>query len=133
MNSESAEDYNKSIYVCLYQTLFNAGIKDLYIRDYKWKFGSKFFQTAEAHGFLKQEKKIKILLRACVEVILKENMGYAHWLRVGKGANDPQKQRGDNKAWRRDIDYEYHLHYWEAERGQEFASIVVHNDMSIPE
>lgn len=35
---------------------------------------------------------------------------------------------------RRDIDDEYHLHYWQCRNGAvEIASIVVHNDFSIPE
>jgi hypothetical protein len=53
---------------------------------------------------------------------------------MGKGGNEPQQKRGQDKAWRRDIDYEYHLHYWECDDGSvEFASVVTHNDFSIPE
>jgi hypothetical protein len=49
---------------------------------------------------------------------------------MGKGGNEPQHKRG--QAWRRDIDYEYH--YWECDDGSvEFASVVTHNDFSIPE
>jgi hypothetical protein len=42
--------------------------------------------------------------------------------------------RGSDKAQRRDIDYEFHLHYWEiANDVIELASVVHHNDFSIPE
>jgi hypothetical protein len=42
--------------------------------------------------------------------------------------------RGRDKAQRRDIDYEFHLHYWECANGTiELASVVHHNDFSIPE
>ncbi|MEH2412703.1 hypothetical protein [Nostoc sp.] len=100
-----------------------------------WLFGSRFLKSLKYLGFLDEPIKTKMLLRTCAEIILKENMGDTHWLRTGKGANNPQKKRKKDgaKAWRRDIDHEYHLHYWEIERGIEFASVVVHNDLKIPE
>jgi hypothetical protein len=100
-----------------------------------WSFGHRFLKTAKNLNFLDDEIKIKILLRACAETILEENLSATHWLRTGKGANNPQKKRKKDKAgaWRRDIDREYHLHYWQTSSGPEFASVVVHNDMSIPE
>jgi hypothetical protein len=66
---------------------------------------------------------------------LGENLSDTHWLRTGKGANNPQKKRRKDKAepWRRDIDRDYHLHYWKTANGTEFASVVVHDDMTIPE
>jgi hypothetical protein len=76
------------------------------------------------------------LLRAIVETIDGENMRAVHALRTGSGGNDPQRRRrrDDAKAWRRDVDNEYHLHYWELEDGSvELASVGVHNDFSIPE
>lgn len=99
-----------------------------------WLFGSCFLKSLKDLGFLDEPIKIKMLLRTCAEIILKQNMGGTHSLRTGKGANNPQKKRKKDgaKAWRRDIDYEYHLHYWETERGIEFASVVVHNNMKIP-
>ncbi|NLS75624.1 MAG: hypothetical protein GXY76_00045 [Chloroflexi bacterium] len=75
-------------------------------------------------------------LRAIVETIEKENLAAAHALRTGMGGGDPQLIRtGDlAKAWRRDVDREYHLHYWDCGGGVvELASIGVHNDFSIPE
>jgi len=75
-------------------------------------------------------------LRAASEAIDRQNMPAVHALRTGPGGNDPQRiRRHDNaKAWRRDVDREYHLHYWETEDGTiEFASIGVHNDFTIPE
>src|SRR5438128_2723819 len=75
-------------------------------------------------------------LRAASEAIDRQNMPAVHALRTGTGGNDPQRvRRRDNaKAWRRDVDREYHLHYWETGNGTiEFASIGVHNDFTIPE
>lgn len=97
-----------------------------------WSVGRKFFETADRLGFTFEPPKIKALLRACAETILRENLDATHWLRISEGANAPQRERGSDKAWRRDIDYEFHLHYWETKNGPELASVVVHSDMSIP-
>ena len=76
------------------------------------------------------------LLRAVAEAIEGESLQSVHPLRTGSGGNDPQRRRAqDNaKAWRRDIDYEYHLHYWELQDGSiELTSVGPHNDFSMPE
>lgn len=76
------------------------------------------------------------LLRSIVNAIEHESMRDVHALRTGAGGSNPQRRRkGDGaKAWRRDIDDEYHLHYWETDAGAvAFASVGVHNDFSIPE
>lgn len=76
------------------------------------------------------------VLRAICEAIDRQNLRSVHDLRTGIGGNDPQRRRSsDNaKAWRRDIDQEYHLHYWERSDGSiELATVGVHNDFSIPE
>jgi hypothetical protein len=73
------------------------------------------------------------LLRAIVETLEGTNLEDVHPLRTGPGGNAPQQTRGKDKAWRRDVDYEFHLHYWECEDGTvEMGSVGVHNDFSIP-
>lgn len=75
------------------------------------------------------------LLRATSDAIDGQNLRAVHALRTGPGGGDPQRQRKHDKAkaWRRDIDREYHLHYWQTEIGIEFASMAVHNNFTIPE
>lgn len=74
------------------------------------------------------------ILRAIVETVKKNNLSAVHALRTGEGGNNPQRTRGLDKAQRRDIDRELHLHYWECADGNiELASVVYHNDFSIPE
>jgi hypothetical protein len=77
------------------------------------------------------------LLRAVVETLEQTNMAATHALRTGHGGNDPQRVRGSDqaKAWRRDIDSEHHLHYWNCEDGTvEIASVSFpHDDFTIPE
>jgi hypothetical protein len=97
-----------------------------------WKFGTHFFDSADKHGFLSQAPKSRMLLRACAETVLRLNMFATHALRSGPGPGDPQLRRGCDRAWRRDIDREFHLHYWETVNGPELACVVQHNDMTIP-
>ena len=74
------------------------------------------------------------ILRSIVETIRGQNLPAVHALRTGSGGSDPQRLRGFDKAQRRDIDKEFHLHYWECANGTvELASVVHHNCFSIPE
>lgn len=74
------------------------------------------------------------ILRSIVETVKSNNLPAVHALRTGTGGNDPQRMRGSDKAQRRDIDREFHLHYWECGDGTvELASVVYHNDFTIPE
>lgn len=73
------------------------------------------------------------ILRSIVETVKGHNLPAVHALRTGSGGDDPQRTRGFDKAQRRDIDREFHLHYWECADGTvELASVVYHNDFSIP-
>ena len=73
------------------------------------------------------------VLRSIVETIKGRNLPAVHALRTGPGGNDPQRTRGPDKAERRDIDREFRLHYWECADGiVELASVVYHNDFTIP-
>ena len=125
-------DYHKSLCISIYQVICKSASSPLDSRDLFWAFGHNFIRTAKDFGFLHQEDKIRMLIRACAETILGHAMSDVHHLREGKGGNSPQRKYGSYKAWRRDIDYEFHLHYWEAPDGRPiFADIVVHNNMSI--
>ncbi len=75
-------------------------------------------------------------LRATCDAIEGHNLRAIHALRTKPGGNAPQRlrRRDKAKAWRRDVDREYHLHYWGTEDGGvELASLGVHNDFDIPE
>lgn len=131
LSANSEEEYTKSIEIQMSQII--GSTDDL--SNYKWGYNSDFFDSAKPYGFLHNEMRAKMLLRACAETILSTNLKDTHALRTGSGANNPQrKRRSDHaKAYRRDIDHEYHLHYWETEFGVELANVVVHNNMSISE
>ena len=73
------------------------------------------------------------ILRSIVETINRRNLSAVHALRTGPGANDPQQMRDNDKGQRRNIDREFHLHYWDCDDGTiELAKVVYHNDFSIP-
>lgn len=96
--------------------------------------GSRFLETCRECCLDQGGGLAPKILRAIVETMQNQNMGAVHALRAGMGGDDPQRMRGRDKAQRRDIDYEFHLHYWECANGViELASVVHHNDFSIPE
>lgn len=79
----------------------------------------------------------KKVLRAVVETLDEANMPAVHAIRTGPGGDDPQRKRKADGAgaMRRDIDRDFHLHYWSCPDGiVELASInYPHDDFSIPE
>ncbi|MCX7218690.1 MAG: hypothetical protein NTY70_07045 [Burkholderiales bacterium] len=93
--------------------------------------GRNFISSAKSLNFMTDHKKIGRLLKACCELLTNQNLANSHWLRAGKGANDVQRSRGDWRAWRHDIDDEFHLHYWKLRDRIELANVVVHNDFEI--
>lgn len=101
----------------------------------EWCVGNQFVEAADQYGFMHENGKISRLLNACVDSVLGNGMRAVHELRVGRGGNDPQRtrRRDGGTAWRRDIDDEFHLHYWRSANGVELASVVVHNNFGIPE
>jgi len=98
-----------------------------------FEIGHEFLASLQTHHVGAGSGLAERLFRAILETICRENLGATHALRKGGGGNDPQRMRGKDAAWRRDVDHEYHLHYWECANGAvELAVVVVHNDFSIP-
>ena len=96
--------------------------------------GSEFRKTCQQCCGNTGDSLPRKILRSIIETIEGLNMSAVHALRTGQGGNAPQRMRGFDKAQRRDIDQEFHLHYWDCADGRiELASVVYHNDFSIPE
>lgn len=107
--------------------------------DPNWKdthgfcFGTNFYTRMQEMERSGSPGLLDRTIRAIVETLEKMNLQDVHALRINEGGASPQQMRGKDKAWRRDIDREYHLHYWELTNGEiEFASIGPHNDFNIP-
>lgn len=96
--------------------------------------GAKFHDTCQQCCANQGASLAGKILRSIIETIQGHNLSAVHALRTGVGGNAPQRMRGSDKALRRDIDREFHLHYWYCGDGTiELASVVYHNDFSIPE
>jgi hypothetical protein len=96
---------------------------------------SQFLRTVLVNKQLRNHATAGKILRACAECIYRDNLASTHAIRVSSAANSAQKKRVRDSAtaWRRDIDRELHLHYWETASEPELASIVPHDDICIPE
>ncbi len=94
-----------------------------------------FCQSVYDLGFGVDETRIRMLLRACTETILETDLRDTHALRTSVGGNAKQitRDRDGASAWRRDVDHEHHLHYWQTPRGVELVLLVKHDDFRIPE
>lgn len=99
---------------------------------YSGKLGRDFFHSIDALHVTRNRTLLFSLIDCMKAVLNRENEDQCHRLRTGAGGNDPPRTQGNAVAWRRDIDREFHLHYWILGSDIEFASVVVHNDFSIP-
>jgi hypothetical protein len=111
--------------------LFQITQDEKYLFEQKFSFMDSFHESAKRLGFKHEISKIDMLLRTLTEDILHMNMQATHELRAGRGANNPQVSHNDYSAWRRDVDYEYHLHYWKRMESIVFANVVNHNNFKI--
>jgi hypothetical protein len=98
---------------------------------FSWHFGREFVATVEGLN-LRHKRVAQSIVGACSDTILAQNLQQTHWIRTSASPDSPQVRRGTAAAWRRDVDYDLHLHYWMSPRGVEFAAIRQHDDLSIP-
>lgn len=98
------------------------------------RIGSVFRQSCQRCCIDKGAAMPHKILRTTVEMLRKQKLNTAHALRTDLKGSSPQKLRGADKAWRRDIDRKLHLHYWECPQEEfELASVTFHDDFTIPE
>lgn len=129
-----SQDIKTAIRISLFRSCWSRG-SDVDWQDLPdFELGANFFQSLQEHRAMSGSGLVERLMRSMVETICHENLGATHALRTGEGGDNPQRRRGKDLAWRRDVDREYHLHYWECATGTvELAKLVVHSDFSIPE
>lgn len=101
----------------------------------RFELGREFLQSVQESGIGQTPARSRALLRACSETILNLNPGATHALRHGPEPTQRPRLRAKDgaRAMRRDIDYEFHLHYWVTDAGPEFSRVVTHNDFAIAE
>ncbi|NQY81841.1 MAG: hypothetical protein HRT36_02075 [Alphaproteobacteria bacterium] len=98
------------------------------------RIGVKFRESCQKCCCSQSSSLPQKVLRSIVEMAIGKNLSDVHPLRICQGGSSRQRLRGHDKDQRRDIDREFHLHYWKCKDGTiELASVVHHNDFSIPE
>jgi hypothetical protein len=130
--AETDQECAQALHLFLYQKVYETRRHRISATDFQWSLGGAFCASVVQKGFLNNPPLMKALLRACAETILSERMTDVHTLREGRGAEERQIRRGSDKAWRREIDREYRLHYWETAEGPELAYLASHNESHIP-
>lgn len=120
-----------AIQVSTYRNGLEAGVIKKWEDLPKWRFGKLFIETTHELGFFIEEKKVKAIIKTITDILLNIDLRSTHALRAGKSGSSPQIEKGDYLAFRKDIDYEYHIHYWKSGNFVELASVVVHNEMRI--
>jgi len=100
-----------------------------------YRIGLRFITSIQSRNATPDT--IRKLLTTMVETLLEVNQRKAHLLRKNKsGGSSARKRTTDGAAaWRRDIDRDYHLHYWKGDKGfVEFAWLSYpHDDFECPE
>jgi hypothetical protein len=133
---EESEMKETVVRIALYKSRIQRGLEPDWDKLPPFRFGHRFVNIADEVCSIKISDLVPKLIRSIVETLEQINLHAVHALRVNDSGGSPQRIRAsDNaKAMRRDIDYEYHLHYWECNCGLiEFASMGPHNDFRIPE
>lgn len=99
---------------------------------YTWRLGAQFARAIFAAD-LKSRPIGTEILRACCETIFSENLHEIHHIRTNMGANAAQKVRGAYRGWRRNMNHDMHLHYWQSNKEIEFAWVTTgHDDLYLP-
>jgi len=130
--AESGEEIELAIKAAQYKARASRGELTAWERLPRFRQHARFIDSLKACGTQADVSLGRSCLRAISEALDGRQMAATHVLRTGQGANDPPVMRGADVAWRRDIDYEYHLHYWICGGGElEFSCIVSHNDFGI--
>jgi hypothetical protein len=110
---------------------FSLRIEDVIaVRD-QWVIQKSFIASCERLGIHNRPDLWRRTIRAIYETLWSVNMGGTHWLRESKAADSPQVKHKDYGAWRRDVDHEYHLHYWQLGLAKRLANLDVHNNFTI--
>ena len=122
-----------AIRIALYKSRLNHGNGPEWNDISGLRIGHRFHETVKELCTNQASSFPARVLRAITETLDEVNLSSVHALRTGTGGGDPQRMRGRDKAMRRDINHEFHLHYWQCNDGSvEIASVVTHNDFSIP-
>ena len=132
-SAETDDDAKRAVKLAVYKARIEEGLEPAWEDIPDFTFNKEFVESANKVFAANPRGLIGSSLRAMAETLDGRRLEDAHWLRTGSGGGNSQRTRGGDKAWRRDVTYEYHLHYWVREDGTiEFGSVGVHDDFDIP-
>ena len=133
INSSNNDETTLAIRIALFQDSIVLGEGPDWSEYVEFRIGSEFRRSYQIICSDRDGSVPKKILRSIVETVKGRNLTAVHALRTGVGGGNPMRRRNADKAQRRDIDKEFHLHYWDLPDGNiELASVVYHNDFSIP-
>lgn len=135
-SARGEEERIAALRIALYQVQLTQGDEPKWddTLAFQFRFGRKFIERADRVCADGDSALVGRMLRSMVETLLGQRLGDVHDLRINGRKGSPQRIRGTDTAWRRDIDREFHLHYWECDKGLiEFGWIGPHNDFELPE
>ena len=125
-----------AIQIAVYKSRLDRQLEPEWDDYLRIRIGRHFVKLADEICLGNPDALLRSVLRSIIETEERLDLAATHVLREDQGGGSPQRQRRTDGAvaWRRDIDREYHLHYWECPDGTaELASMGPHNDFSIPE
>ena len=125
-------DVELAIRVALYKVGMERGQNSEWNSPIRFLLGKNFHESLTCCLACNSENMVGRLLGTVIEAIQGENLGQLHSLRTSTGGGSSQRMRGSDKACRRDIDRQYHLHYWQRTDGTvELSDIVTHDNFVI--
>jgi len=131
-SASSGADMETAIRVAVYKSRTSRGAAANWTERPRFRVDDRFYDTACRCGALTTDSLARSALRSIVEAVEDLQMASVHALRTGPGPEERQQARGKDLAWRRDITYEHHLHYWRCSDGStELSCMVAHNCFDI--
>jgi hypothetical protein len=95
--------------------------------------GASFTDSLRNVGAFTSPALARRILVAAAEVVCQTGLRKTHSLRTNSKGGSASVRLGSWNAFRHDVDYEIHLHYWRGDDGRvELAAAVFHNDFEIP-
>lgn len=119
---------NKSFDLAIIKELKQTQLEQIY----KYDMGGMFIESCLQTGFFQESSKVNSLLRSITQLISGTQPKKTHELREKKQKGSPKLKISSGEiAYKRDIDYEYHLLYWQKDSKIVLSKVALHNDNKI--
>ncbi len=124
--------FETALRLAIFKYRLDSGIKSDLRTTKAPAVGSEFIKSAKVCCKTDWDDIAKKMFRCIAEIV--DGLADTHWLRKDKSGNSKQVDRPDGyKAWRGEVDDHYRIHYWKKGELIELASMVHHENYTIPE